>query len=140
MHNTTMVIHLHSVMAKVGTCILILFYLVVNSHSVINLHYCCNHLVSWAWNADAENCGGKGCNKKNCCDDVSLTIAVSDEHASPATQQAELPLIVAMDMELASLEAPNIATTCCTSVAGVSHAPPNLALRKIYLLCEVFRL
>ena len=86
----------------------------------------------------AKNCGGDNCSKKSCCQDKEISIQDSGDHSTPEYIQvfsfSDFVFYSPVAVVLNGAQAKTDATF------HVSHAPPNLSLRKIYLLCEVFRL
>jgi hypothetical protein len=115
-----------------------LLYLSLTSHLHISMHFCCDEMVSWSICSKAKNCGGDNCSKKSCCQDKEISIQDSGDHSTPEYIQVfsfsdfvfYSPVAVVLNGGQAKTDA----------TFHVSHAPPNLSLRKIYLLCEVFRL
>ncbi len=140
MINRTFPNSLYQIMRKPVIILFVLLYFAGNSYAHVDMHFCCGQLVDWSLFGDAQDCGGKDCQKKNCCKDVSINIESADEHTPLLFQIIDfnfhtLPLLA----EYTEVNGMN----CNADEAMLipfSKAPPNVALRKIYLLCEVFRL
>lgn len=115
-----------------------LLYLSLTSHLHISMHLCCDEIVSWSICSKAKDCGGDNCSKKGCCQDKEISIQDSGDHSNPEYIQ----VFSLCDFVLCSPVAfvLNGGQPKTYSTFPASHAPPNLGLRKIYLLCEVFRL
>jgi hypothetical protein len=126
-------------MRKALTIILVSFYFLSASGAVVNMHFCCGHLVDWCWNGEAKKCAGAKTNKK-CCKDVQLKIEKADDHQSqPATVapqlvQAPAPLIF-QDIEISAVG--------CERICFLQpdyHAPPPGWKQSMNVAFRVFRI
>lgn len=83
-------------MKKLGSILLLLFFLIANSGTAVNLHWCGGKLSSLNLNSiEKSMCGcGKKTMKPNCCKDSNFLLKASDEF-SKATHSSDLkPSIV----------------------------------------------
>ncbi|MFN0031217.1 MAG: HYC_CC_PP family protein [Flavobacteriales bacterium] len=120
--------------------LLVLLYFAGNSYAHVDMHFCCGHLVDWSLFGNAEDCGGSDCQKKDCCNDVSIMIENADEHTTPLAQAIDFnclysPLVAEIPQEKRFYSGAEALVPI-----PFSNAPPNVAHRSIFLLCEVFRL
>jgi hypothetical protein len=118
-------------------CTVLIVYILVSSHVVLDLHYCGGDLVSWSFIGQVDKCCSKTC-PKGCCEDLEVTFGSADNHvlsgyyAAPSENDYEL----ADCFEHLSCE--RVLCVDQPNITFVSHPPPDLSSRKIYLLCEKF--
>jgi hypothetical protein len=109
----------------------------VSSHVVLDLHFCGGDLVSWSFIRQVDKCCSKSCTK-GCCEDLEVTFGNADHHVLseywtvPSENLVEIPAC----FEYLSNEM--VPFVDLAIVNFVSHPPPDLDSRKIYLVCQKF--
>lgn len=130
-------------MIKGFTSILAVFYLLISSGVVINMHYCMNRLDSTQLYADkSETCGRCGMHvedSKGCCrDEIKIVKLQEDQKASSELSfdfKSFQPVIVQAS-EYFSSQFDNINE----HTSHNNHSPPLLSTLDIYLQNCVFRI
>jgi hypothetical protein len=116
---------------------ILVVYVLVNSHLVLDLHFCGGDLVSWSWTGHVDKCCSSSCTK-GCCQDLEVAFGNADDHVlsdfwlSSSLNLFEIPAV----LDHPSNHGVIVVEQC--DVTFISHPPPNPGSRKIYLVCEQF--
>jgi hypothetical protein len=137
-------IALRRVMKRTIAIILALFYLGISTGATIHMHYCMGKLVDWGlWHSKSEQCSKCGMSAAkskahNCCKDEHQFVKLEKDQkvSESAVQLAQLSAVAVL---------PVLVTVPCTLrptlvEQPLSHAPPLLRHKAIYLLHCVFRI
>lgn len=115
---------------------IIALYTITMAGVAVDLHYCCNQLVSIAVNAPAKQCGMTAFNTK-CCKNTHLEIKVKDAHQVGSA--SSLCGVFCFEMPPRPLAAFFLFTGHPLPVNFDAHGPPGLSVRRFVKNC-VFRI